>query len=1046
MSGISSGIGLISGINTAELIDQLLAIEARPKTLVQRRNAVLTSQQVAFQDVNAKLLVLKLSSSTFSSDGVFRSTSATSSNESVLTATSTNSAVPGSYNFTVDRLVTTQQVITSGFTDQDSDPIAPAGGTLSFEFGDARLDADTELSQLNGGVGVTRGKIRVTDRSGASAVVDLSKALKVSDVLDAINNASGINVTASVDGDGFQVVDNTGGGGTLAVTDINASGTTASLGLNAAAVGDTLTGTQVNRIGANTSLTLLNDGNGVRIRTGVNDFRVTRRDGTTFDVNLESAANIGSVIDTINAASGGNVTASINAAGTGIQLDDTTGSTLTNLSVAAQNNSKAALDLGILGSVGSDTITGTRLVASLNTKMIKNLNGGAGVTLGTIDITNRLGNTFVGLDLTPAESVRDILDIINNAGHGVTASLNAKGTGILLTDTTGATASDLIIADNTGTAATDLNIAGSFAANTTNSGNLQLRYISEATRLDSLNGGLGVSSGRFTIIDSSGASATVDLSQGENTVQEVLSEINSRGLAINARINDNGDGILIEDTGPGTTTLEVREAGSTTARDLGILGVAENPGDDIDGSFEKTFSIGSVLSLTGATALSALNGGDGVGRVAGQNDLTIITKDGNSHNINLDSATTVNDVITAISAGTGGLVTAAINTTQTGLTLTDSSVGATTFEVLAANDSDAAADLGIAGSDDDANSVIAGGTIIEITTLQDLASQINDAGIGVAATIINDGSSGSPFRLSLQSETAGRAGAFIFDDGGLGFGAQTLTEAQDAVAFFGSPDPAKAIAITSSSNSLRTVIPGATIDLVGTSDSPVQVTINRDNSVIIDAVESFVDGFNGLMGTIGRLDSYNAETEQRGLLLGDSTLANIQSSLFRLVNSRNNDLTSQFVTMAQIGITVRNGNQLRFDQSRFLSALASDPDAVEQIFTFKETETDPDTNEITTTAAGTFVRFDELLERITNSQTGVLRGRLNAIDSQIDLNNSRIEQFDVQLESKRARLQFQFLSMEKALAQLQAQSTSLGSLGAALQLATNGNNNNNNNR
>lgn len=31
MGQISSGIGLISGINTADLIEQLLAIEARPK-------------------------------------------------------------------------------------------------------------------------------------------------------------------------------------------------------------------------------------------------------------------------------------------------------------------------------------------------------------------------------------------------------------------------------------------------------------------------------------------------------------------------------------------------------------------------------------------------------------------------------------------------------------------------------------------------------------------------------------------------------------------------------------------------------------------------------------------------------------------------------------------------------------------------------------------------------------------------------------------------------------------------------------------------------
>ena len=928
MGTITSGIGLVSGINTADLIDQLLAIEARPQQFVRQRNTVLTTQQVAFQDINAKLLVLKLSADSFVTNKIFNSTSSSSSDESVLTVSSGTSSVAGTYDFTVSRLVTTQQLITNGFVDQDTAPVAPSGGTLTFEFGEGRLDANTDLSQLNGGNGVSRGKIQIVDRAGNAQVIDLSKALTVNDVLDEINNSASINVTASINGDAFELVDTSGGNGTLAVGDIGLNGTAASLGLDVTAIPpnqDTLTGSQVNNVGSETGLNLLNDRNGVRVRDAVDDFQITRRDGTTFNVSLTIAtADLGDVIDAINTASGGDVTASINTDGSGLQLVDTSIDSGSTFEVTALNSSNAAADLGILQSDGDDdgTIVGTRVLAGLNSKLIGNLRGGLGTTLGTIDITNRTGVGPTSVDLSSAESVADIIDLINDAGAGVTASLNNAGNGILLTDTTGDTASDLIVADNTGTAAADLGLAGSVAEDSINSGNLQLRYISEATRLDALNGGKGVASGKFIITDSSGVSATVDLTQGDEvTIQSVISEINSRGLAIFARINDNGDGILIEDTGPGSVAIEISESGSSTARDLGLLGAAENIGDDFNGSFEKTIT----------------------------------------------------------------------------LEVTD--------------------------------------------TLEDVARKINDEGFNVTATIINDGSSSKPYRLSLLSDVAGKSGAFVFDDNELGFGATRLVEAQDAAVFFGSADPAKAIAITSTTNTLNAVIPGATIDLKNTSESSVQVSISRDDSSIIDGAKKFVENFNNLVTTLNRLDSYNPDTEERGLLLGDSTVSQIRSSLFRNVNSRTTDISSQFVTLVQVGITVRGGASLSFDETKFRNALETDFDAVEQLFTFKETETDSETGDVNFLAGGIIPRIDNLLANFTDPLTGTLKNRLTGLDNLIELGNDRIDQLQVQLDAKRARLEFQFLAMERALAQLQTQSSALTNFQSSFSSFSNRNNN-----
>ena len=86
MSGITAGIGLISGINTADLIDQLMALEARPILSLQGRVAQLDTKTTAWMSVSASLLSLKLSADNFAEPDTFEATKVTSSDQAVLTA------------------------------------------------------------------------------------------------------------------------------------------------------------------------------------------------------------------------------------------------------------------------------------------------------------------------------------------------------------------------------------------------------------------------------------------------------------------------------------------------------------------------------------------------------------------------------------------------------------------------------------------------------------------------------------------------------------------------------------------------------------------------------------------------------------------------------------------------------------------------------------------------------------------------------------------------------------------------------------------------
>ncbi|MCC7205465.1 MAG: flagellar filament capping protein FliD [Phycisphaeraceae bacterium] len=1053
MSGISSSVGLISGINHQQLIEQLIQIEARPQTLVKNQNTILQSQQTAFQAINAKLLALQSIATRLSNLNSFRATTASSSNEDVLTLTSGTATTPGTYRFAVNRLVSSQQMLTAGFVDADQTPLG--AGVMSFEGTAAKLSTETRLSDLSlvGGGDFARGKIKITNRAGASATIDLTRAVTVNDILDAINaQEETLGVTARVNGDKLELVDSTGGSGNLIVADVSSTFRTAtSLGLAGSVASDTLTGQRINGLTDRTQLTALNDGNGVRLSptVGEKELHFSLRDGTTFDVELSAAKNIGDVVSAINTAGAGSVTAAIGSDGVSLSLvDNSTPDGSSTFSVQDLGNGKAATDLGIALSDGDNDgqIDGSRVLAAINSRLLKNIRGASGAGMagfGSIDITNRLGATTT-VDLSAATSLSDVLDAINASGAGVEAGLNNVGNGIKLTDMTGGSG-DLVVADvAAGEAASRLNIAGSFAlGQDADSGNLQMQYITEATRLSTLNGGKGVASGKILITDAAGATKTVTLTiSSTTTLADVIRQINSStGGTVTARINDKGDGLMLEDAISGANAIKVEESGSTTAKDLNILGTAAAAGDAIDGSFEKSITISAVTALTGATLLGSLNKGEGVGNSIGKDDVKFTLRDGSTFNLNVDGLTTVQEVIDAIGTASVGKLTASINPAGLGLTLVDSSTpnGSSVLKVEALNSATTAKDLGLLGSAAAGSDTLNGSTIVGVTTLTDLMNRINELGAGVRATIINDGSSSNPFRLSLNAANSGAAGAFLFDDGGLGLSAIELEKAQDAVVFVG--DPARGgVAVTSSTNSVKGLVPGASIDLVAPSDEVVTITVSRDTVGIASTMSDFVDAANSLITTINQYDSYDSENEQRGLLLGDSTLSVIESTIFSLISNRNGDVSGRYTAAAQVGITVGKGSVIAFDEAKFTEALNTDPSAVENFFSLKTVKTDDTGKTVFRTdgrpvllQSGFGTRMDDTLKRLLDS---TLQGRIDSIGNQIDLNDKRIEDMQTLLDAKRQRLQLQFTAMETALAKLQSQSSSLAGLSSLFSSAS----------
>jgi flagellar hook-associated protein 2 len=640
MGGISSSVGLVSGINTGQIIEQLIAIESRPKAQLQSRIEKNNSVRVAYTELQTRLTSLRVNMQSLKRSTNFRTGVANSSNSNVLTATAGAGVTPGTYQFQVARLVSAQQSVTGGFGDSSS---KVGAGTVTVELGGGELKTTTDLSSLNGGAGVRRGVFRITDRSGASSTVDISNAITLEDVAKKINTSLGVSVKAEIGKNGLLLMDLTGSTSTgLKIQDLSGGSAAADLGIAGTFGASSVTGATINRIGRDTALNTLNDGRGIRtaVNTGQPDLVLQLRNGTTRNIEISSARTVGDLIDSFNSQTGGAARLEVGSNGRGFRVVDQTGGSGT-LSVSNSFNSGAASDLGLQFGVGSDTLDGSALRATLGTVLTRSLNGGNGLELGGIVVN--VGGTEEPVDLSGATTVQEILEKINATGLA-TATLKDSGNGIQVRSNTG---EPLTISSDDGTESAEaLGIAGTFANGQVTGANLQRQYINENTLMSTYNGGKGVPRGKFRVTDATGKSAEVDLTQGnETTLRDVISEINSRGLKINARVNDRGDGLLLESTATTTGVIRVEDTTGTAAAALQIAGSSST--GKIDGSFEKTLTVTAADTVaTFRDKLNALNFGVAAsvindGSAANPTRLSLTAKDaGRSARFIFDAGTT----------------------------------------------------------------------------------------------------------------------------------------------------------------------------------------------------------------------------------------------------------------------------------------------------------------------------------------------------------------------------------------------------------------------
>jgi flagellar hook-associated protein 2 len=156
--------GLVSGLDTATIISQLMQLEAVPQTRLKTQVVSAQSEVTALRALNTKTALLAGKAATLATDTTWAAVSATSSNQSV-TVTAATDAQPATFSVTVTSVARTHQLgfaTAAALTDQ----VTGASNTVLLD----RLDGSAAVP-LDTGDGTLQGLVNaINDPANATGL------------------------------------------------------------------------------------------------------------------------------------------------------------------------------------------------------------------------------------------------------------------------------------------------------------------------------------------------------------------------------------------------------------------------------------------------------------------------------------------------------------------------------------------------------------------------------------------------------------------------------------------------------------------------------------------------------------------------------------------------------------------------------------------------------------------------------------------------------------------------------------------------------------
>ena len=290
------------------------------------------------------------------------------------------------------------------------------------------------------------------------------------------------------------------------------------------------------------------------------------------------------------------------------------------------------------------------------------------------------------------------------------------------------------------------------------------------------------------------------------------------------------------------------------------------------------------------------------------------------------------------------------------------------------------------------------------TTLQDLATQINDSDAGVRAMVINTKYKPDSYRLLVISEDSGREAQIYLDED------TTFLEFKEQVTGRNLDVLFEDVPVTDEDNVLDELISEVTLNVRRSEPGTrVQVSIIYDIDATVEAIKGFVEKYNQVASFINDQFVENPQTGQYGKLSGDSSIKYIMRQLQSTVIGVPK-FGEKYNTLADIGVTTNpKSGSLDIDESKVRAALTEDYESVARIFIRSPRST------------GIAELMAQKLRNFRDPAAGVLKTRMRGLERIMDNQDQEIARRERQLEQQEQAIDRRFSALEGTLAGLKGQ-------------------------
>lgn len=295
-------------------------------------------------------------------------------------------------------------------------------------------------------------------------------------------------------------------------------------------------------------------------------------------------------------------------------------------------------------------------------------------------------------------------------------------------------------------------------------------------------------------------------------------------------------------------------------------------------------------------------------------------------------------------------------------------------------------------------------------TLEKAAATINQAGLGVQATVMKDNKDeDAPYRLMISGVSVGEGNkveypTLYFLDGDQDFYFDQERPAQNGKIKVDGFD------IEVDDNKLADIIPGVTLELKQAAPGKtINVGVSENKEVVAGKIKSFVEKTNAVLAFIQSQSKIDQNTDTTKTLGGDSMLRTIENDMRQMIQGVQFGIRGEIKTLNQIGITFNRTGTLDYDEKKFNKILAEKSKDVKDFFVGDNFKT------------GFVPNVRNTINRLTSGAFGPVGNKRKTLTTQIQQADKRIESLSRNVEMKEKNLRRKFANLEETMAKVRGQ-------------------------